>query len=138
MSIEWLQKFCLALPHTTQRVQWDDALVFKVGGKMYAVASLEPGDHWLSLKCSDEEFVELIERPGIVPAPYLARARWIALESEDVLSRAELGGLLTRGHALIFAKLSKKTKAALASPRSGSRPQHRRKHSRRRVAQGKK
>ncbi len=135
MSIEWLQKFCLALPHTTQQVQWDDALVFKVGGKMYAVARLEPGDHWLSLKCSDEEFVELIERPGIVPAPYLARARWIALESEETMSRAELGQLLKRGHALIFSKLPKKTKVALATskraPKHVSGPRHARKRSRR-------
>jgi len=136
MSIEWLQKFCLALPHTTQQVQWDDALVFKVGGKMYAVARLEPGDHWVSLKCSDEEFVELIERPGIVPAPYLALARWVALESEDVLSRAELGQLLRRGHALIFSKLPKKTKAQLARPKRASGHVSESRHSRKRQRRG--
>jgi len=84
------------------------------GGKMYAVARLEPGEHWLSLKCSDEEFVELVERSGIFPAPYLARAHWIALESEDTFPRIELQQLLTRAHALIFAKLPRKTRAALA------------------------
>jgi predicted DNA-binding protein (MmcQ/YjbR family) len=121
MSIEWLQKFCLSLPHTTQQVQWSDALVFKVGGKMYAVARLEPGDHWLSLKCSQEEFVELVERAGIVPAPYLARAHWVALESENTVSRAELQQLLARGYALIFSKLPKKTQAELASRQPGSK-----------------
>ena len=138
MSIEWLQKFCLGLPHTTQQVQWDDALVFKVGGKMYAVARLEPGDHWLSLKCGDEEFVELIERSGIVPAPYLARARWVALESEDAMSRRELGELLTRGHALIFEKLPKKTREALAKRKRGSKDMagHRQKRTRRRKSSG--
>jgi predicted DNA-binding protein (MmcQ/YjbR family) len=115
MSIDWLREFCLSLPHTTEQVQWEDALVFKVGGKMYAVARLEPGTHWLSLKCSDEEFAEFIERPGIVPAPYLARAHWIALESENALSRLELERLLIRGHAAVFAKLPKKTQAALAA-----------------------
>jgi predicted DNA-binding protein (MmcQ/YjbR family) len=97
MSIDWVREFCLSLPHTTEQVQWEDALVFKVGGKMYAVARLEPGAHWLSLKCPEEEFVELVERPGIVPAPYLARAHWIALESENTVPRAELQQLLTRG-----------------------------------------
>ena len=125
MNIEWLQKFCLSLPHTTQQVQWDDALVFKVGGRMYAVARLEPGDHWLSLKCSHEEFIELVERPGIIPAPYLARAHWVALESENALSRAELQQLLTRGHALIFSRLPKKTQAELAARKRASKPQPR-------------
>jgi len=115
MSIDWLRELCLSLPHTTEQVQWKDDLVFKVGGKMYAVAMLEPGAHWLSLKSSDEEFIELAERPGIVPAPYLARAHWSAVESENTLPRAGLQQLLTRAHALIFAKLPKRTQAALAA-----------------------
>ena len=125
MSIDWLRELCLSLPHTTEQVQWEDDLVFKVAGKMYAVAMLEPGTHWLSLKCSDEEFVELVERPGITPAPYLARAHWIALESENTLPRAELQRLLTRGHALVFSKLPKKTQVALAA-RKPVRPRSRR------------
>jgi predicted DNA-binding protein (MmcQ/YjbR family) len=121
MSIEWLREFCLSLPHTTEQVQWEDALVFKVGGKMYAVAMLEPGAHWLSFKCSDDEFVELVERPGIIPAPYLARAHWIALESENTVPRTELQQLLTRGHAIVLSKLPKKTQAALAACKTVSK-----------------
>jgi len=88
---------------------------------MYTVARLEPGEHWLSLKCSDEEFVELVERPGIFPAPYLARAHWIALESEDTLPLAELQQLLTRAHALVFTRLPRKIQAALAR-KTAARP----------------
>ncbi len=83
---------------------------------MYAVTALEPGAHWLSLKCSDEDFAELVERPGIIPAPYLARAHWVAIETEVTLPRAEMQQLLTRAHALVFAKLPKKTQAALSKP----------------------
>ena len=124
VSIEWLRNFCLSLPHTTEQVQWEDALVFKVAGKMYAVASLEPGGHWLSLKCCQEEFAELIERPGIVPAPYLARAHWVALESENTLPRMELAQLLTRGHSIVLSKLPRKTQLALAA--QNRVPKHRR------------
>jgi predicted DNA-binding protein (MmcQ/YjbR family) len=113
MNIDWLRQFCLSLPYTTEQLRWTDRLVFKVGGKLYAVASLEPGPHELALKCSEEAFVELVERPGIIPAPYLARAHWIALESEDALSRGEIEQLLVRAHALVFAKLPKKVQAAL-------------------------
>ena len=76
MDIEWVRRHCMALPHTTEKVQWGNDLVFKVAGKMYAVAALEPGDHWLSFKCTPEDFAALTERPGVVPAPYMARAQW--------------------------------------------------------------
>jgi len=76
MDVEWVREYCLSLPHTTERVQWEDNLVLKVGGRMYAIVALEPGEYWLSFKCSDEAFAEMLEVPGVVPAPYLARA-WI-------------------------------------------------------------
>jgi predicted DNA-binding protein (MmcQ/YjbR family) len=123
MTIDWLRDFCLSLPHTTEQIQWGDNLVFKVGGKMYVVTALEPAAHWLSLKCSDEDFAELIERPGINPAPYLARAHWVAIETEDTLPRGEMQQLLSRAHALVFAKLPMKTQAALAAPKSSTNRQ---------------
>ena len=125
MDIDWLREYCLSLAHTTEQIQWEDALVFKVGGKMYAVASLEPGPQWLSFKCAHDEFAELVERPGIIPAPYLARAHWVALENERSLPRAELKDLLLRAHALIFENLPKKTKSELNQRKLGrKRPCH--------------
>lgn len=113
MDISWVREYCLALAHTTEKVQWQDDLVFKVGGKMYAVVALEPGDRWLSFKCTPEEFASLVERPGIVPAPYLARAHWVSLETEDALPRVEIKRLLSAAYDLIFARLPKKTQAAM-------------------------
>jgi predicted DNA-binding protein (MmcQ/YjbR family) len=113
MDIDWLRRVCLSLPHATEQIQWEDDLVFKVGGKMFAVARLEPARVWLSLKTSPEEFAELVERPGIIPAPYLARAHWVALESESALPRHELERLLRLAHSLVVAKLPKKLQAAL-------------------------
>jgi predicted DNA-binding protein (MmcQ/YjbR family) len=117
MDLEWLRRFCLALPHTTEQIQWEDALVFKVGGRMYAVASLEPSDVWLSFKCDREQFAELVERPGIVPAPYLARAHWAGLTSAEALTRPELERLVRRSYELVFAGLPRKTQASLAAKR---------------------
>ena len=122
MSIDWLREFCLSLPHTTEQVQWEDSLVFKVSGKMYAVASLEPRAHWLSFKASEEDFAELIERQGMIPAPYLARAHWVALESGSSFPRPELQQLLTRAHALVLAKLPNKTRQSLAARKPASKP----------------
>jgi predicted DNA-binding protein (MmcQ/YjbR family) len=122
MEIDWVREHCLALAHTTEKVQWEDDLVFKIGEKMYAVVALEPGDHWLAFKCTDEEFASLIERPGIVPAPYMARAHWVALETHDALPRAEIKRLLSDAYALIFAKLPKKTQLALNQPPTRKSP----------------
>jgi predicted DNA-binding protein (MmcQ/YjbR family) len=114
MEIDWVRQFSLALPHSTDTLQWGDNLVFKVAGKIYAIASLEPGDHWLSFKCTPEEFAELTDRPGIVPAPYLARAMWVALESRGALPREEVKRLLRKSYDLVVARLPKKARAALA------------------------
>ena len=113
MNIDQLRKLCLSFPSVTEQIQWDDALLFKVAGKMFAVASLEPARVWLSLKVTPENFAELTERPGIIPAPYLARAKWIALESRDALSPKELAPLLRTSYDLVVAKLPRKTRDAI-------------------------
>lgn len=114
MSVEWVRRYCLSLPHTTEKVQWGHDLVFKIAEKMYAAAPLEPPfDVWLSFKCTPEEFAELAERPGIIPAPYMARAHWIALESEDALSVTEIKRLLRQSYDLVFARLPAKTQLEL-------------------------
>ncbi len=117
MNIDTIREFCLSLPHVTEQVQWGDALVFKVAGKMFCVASLEPerDDTLMSFKATEEEFVELQEIEGIIPAPYMARAKWLALERWDALPMPELKRLLQKSYELVFAKLPKKTQVQLAS-----------------------
>ena len=103
----------MGFPHATEQVQWGYALVFKVGGKMFAVTRLEPSAVFLSFKADSEAFGELTERPGVIPAPYLARAQWVALESEDAMGAAEVKRLLRTSYDLVFAKLPKKTRDIL-------------------------
>jgi predicted DNA-binding protein (MmcQ/YjbR family) len=114
MDIEQVRKYCLSLPHTTEHVQWGNDLVFKIAGKMYAVVALEGAGAFMSFKCSPDEFAELIERPRIVRAPYLARAHWVALESPDALPAPEIKRLVRGAYDLVMAKLPKKTQADLA------------------------
>lgn len=121
MNIDQLRKFCLSLPGATEQIQWVDHLLFKAGGRMFAITSLEPSPVWLSLKASPEEFAELIERPGIIPAPYLAKAKWIALESRDALTIPELEQRLRDSYDLVVAKLSAKARESLASGANSSR-----------------
>src|SRR6266853_76797 len=113
MASDWVRQHCLSFPQTTETVQWGYDLVFKVGGKMFAVTPLEPAPVCLSFKCTPEDFAELIERPGIIPAPYLARAQWVALEQSDALPRAELKRLLQSAYDVVVSKLPKSKRPAL-------------------------
>lgn len=113
MNIDWVRQLCLSFPGATEQIQWGSDLLFKVGGKMFAATPLEPAQVCLSFKTSPENFAELTERPGVIPAPYLARAQWVALETKDALALEELAPLLRESYGLIFAKLPKKTRAAL-------------------------
>jgi predicted DNA-binding protein (MmcQ/YjbR family) len=115
MAIDWVRQRCLSFPHTTEHVQWGEHLVFKIGGKIYVIMNLEPGAAIpLSFKCSPDDFAELVEHPGVIPAPYLARAQWVALEQEDALPRAEIARLLRNAYDLVLAKLPRNARAALA------------------------
>jgi len=118
MDIDWVRRYCMALPRTTEQVQWGHDLIFKIGGKMYAAVPLEPERVCLSFKTTPEEFAELCERPGVFPAPYAANAKWVALESWDALNVAEMKRLLKQSYDLVFAKLPKKLQAELAPPAS--------------------
>ena len=121
-SVESVRKLCLCFPHATEQVQWGYDLVFKIGGKMFAITPLEPAPVFLTFKATDESFAELTERQGIIPAPYLARAKWVALERADAVSPQELASLLRLSYDLVFARLSRKTRDALASTKRKRKP----------------
>jgi predicted DNA-binding protein (MmcQ/YjbR family) len=120
MNVDQLREICLSFAGATEQIQWGDDLVFKVAGKMFAVTPLVPGYNWLSLKASPESFVELTERPGIIPAPYLARAKWVAIETPNVLEAAEVATLLRTSYHLVVEKLPRKTRETLASAKAAA------------------
>ncbi|MGB2633024.1 MAG: MmcQ/YjbR family DNA-binding protein [Candidatus Acidiferrum sp.] len=115
MNIDQLRKICLEFPGATEQIQWEDDLLFKVGGKMFAVTRLEPARVWLSLKADPEEFAELTERPGIIPAPYLARAKWVAIETAETLPQTEVVTLLRKSYELVCAKLPRAKRETLTA-----------------------
>lgn len=115
MTLDRVRTICIKFPHATEQVQWGDDLVFKVGGKMFAVARMDgKGENALSFKCSPEEFALLTEREGVIPAPYLARAHWVSLRRFDILGGAELARRLRQSYDLVFAGLPKKLRLSLS------------------------
>ncbi len=113
MNAEGLRTLCLTLPGATESIQWKDNRVFKVGGKMFACGGTE-ADSRFSFKVDDARFLELTDQPGIVPAPYLARAKWVQVDpAACVLPEAELEALVRRSYALVFGKLTKKVQRSI-------------------------
>ncbi len=68
-----------------------------------------------------ERYAELLETEGVFPAPYLARAHWVALRHWGVLRSSQLEEQLKHGHNLIYNKLPKKTRDVLAMPAAAQR-----------------
>jgi predicted DNA-binding protein (MmcQ/YjbR family) len=116
LDVDWVRDLCLSFPHATEQVTWGVDLTFRISGKIFAVTVLEPAKVWLSFKCSPENFADLTERADVIPAPYLARAQWVALETKDALPKEELGVLLRESYNLVFAKLPRKAREALLQP----------------------
>jgi predicted DNA-binding protein (MmcQ/YjbR family) len=109
-----VEKFCLSLPAATLSVQWGEARVYKIGGRIFAMLGpkhVKP--HTLSFKAGETSFHILTQLRHIIPAPYLARAHWVYLERLDALGTKELKAYLERAHALAAVGLSKKKRTVL-------------------------
>jgi len=109
MTRDEFDVFCKSLKATTNVIQWGNATVWKVGGKIFAICShWGKGDHQkIGFKCSDASYMMLIEQDGIVPGPYLARAKWVQLEEDQAMSDEDIKAYITEAHAIIAAKLTK-------------------------------
>ena len=107
MTLETIRAICRTFPGMTEDVKWGNDLCFCVGGKMFAAMDLNP-PHSIGFKCTPEDFGELTERPGVRPAPYLARAMWVQEEVlGSALTRADFERMLRSAYDLVAAKLPK-------------------------------
>ena len=112
MQSEAIAAFCLQLPGAREDYKWGGVRVFSVvDNKMFALMHLA-GDG-LAFKVAADLFLGYVDRPGIRPAPYLARAHWISLAQPETMSDEELRDLLTRSHQLVVGKLSKRRQIGL-------------------------
>jgi predicted DNA-binding protein (MmcQ/YjbR family) len=116
VNLDLLRRYCATLPGTTRDIKWGADEVYSVGSRMFAVFWIDKKKaKTLSFKCDPERFLELTDQSGIVPAPYLARAHWVQVQSAKALSDAQARGLLAGSHALVLAKLTRKEQAAIAA-----------------------
>ena len=109
-----LEALCGKWPGVTRDIKWGADLVFSVGGKMFVVTPSDGSEGGrLSFKVADERFLELTDQPGIIPAPYMARAHWISVIEPQRYSTVELELFVRDAYTLVRAKLTKKLQAQL-------------------------
>ena len=102
-----------AWPGVDEDVKWGADRVWSVAGKMFCALPLD-GKGGPGFKVAHEDFLAMTDRPGIRPAPYLARARWVVLDALDSLPEAELLARVRASYELIRAKLPKRLQRELA------------------------
>jgi predicted DNA-binding protein (MmcQ/YjbR family) len=102
--------------------QWGDASVGKIGGKMFAIywPLAADGVGGIAFKCSDISFQMLPELSGVIPAPYLARAKWVRVTPGSDLSDADIRAYVKEAHRLIASRLPRKLQGELGVPEAAS------------------
>jgi predicted DNA-binding protein (MmcQ/YjbR family) len=111
-----LDQCCFALPGATVDIKWDNERAYCVGAKMFLLTPEALGKTTrLMFKVPDELFLAITEMPGVVPAPYLARAKWVMVEDARRHPRAWVEAQIRGSYELVFAKLTRKIKTEIAN-----------------------
>jgi len=107
--------YCATLKGTTHVIQWGNASVWKIGGKIFSICVDWDKDEpeKISFKCSDLSYQMLCEQHGIIPAPYLARAKWVQVAEPGAMSDDDLKAYIEQAYKIISAKLTKAQRKTL-------------------------
>jgi predicted DNA-binding protein (MmcQ/YjbR family) len=119
MNVKQLQKFCLSFPGAAERL-WPDPyniLVYAVEDKTFAYFKTSDPEKWrFSFKASPDRFVELTGIPGVKPARYRGRYRWVTIVDVASFPPGYLKELVAWSHEEAMGKLSAAKRRALLSP----------------------
>jgi predicted DNA-binding protein (MmcQ/YjbR family) len=114
MDIETIRNISKSLPFVTEDIKWGNDLCFMIGGKMFCVTPMD-APLKVSIKVTDEGFGEMTNLPGIIPAPYAARYKWIFVENVSLFNHKQWDHYITQSYNLVKSKLSKKELLSLKS-----------------------
>jgi predicted DNA-binding protein (MmcQ/YjbR family) len=118
MNIESYFEYCLSKKGVTEHFPFDeDTLVFKVGGKMFALASLkewEAGNPAINLKCDPEKAEELrAEYDDIQPGWHMSKVHWNTVSVNRDVQDSLVRELIDESYRLVFSSLAKKLQAEI-------------------------
>lgn len=115
MTRDEITTFCAALPHATHVVQWGNADVYKIGGKVFAVVGMGHTEATVTFKVSPMAFEILSDSPGLRPAPYMAPRglKWIQQYGPPGLPDDSLQDHIRASYDMVAAGLTRKLRASL-------------------------
>lgn len=116
MTLDDYNAFCASLAATMHVVQWGGAHVWKIGGKVFAIAGWSDAEALaVTFKCSEMAFDVLREQPGCRPAPYLASRgmKWIQRQTDETMDDQALRDYLRESRRLVALGLTRKARAEL-------------------------
>ena len=108
MDIDNIRQICTSLPAVTEDIKWEHDLVFSVGNKMFCVLGIDEIPISAAFKVSHDDFEEMCERDGFMPAPYVARYKWVKIDNVDRLSKLEWEYYIVHSYKLVKSKLTTK------------------------------
>ena len=115
MNLEEFREYCLAKPHATESTPFgDDVLVFKIGGKIFALASLEEVPSTANLKCDPDLALELRDRyEQVQPGYHMNKQHWNTVELAGGIPALELRRMIDHSYQLVLGGLSRKARQEL-------------------------
>ena len=125
MDLAKFREYCLSKPQATEGTPFGpEVVVFKVGGKMFALASLDEVPATANLKCDPDLALDLRDRyEQVRPGYHMNKKHWNTVEIESGIPDAELRKMIDHSYDLVVASLP----ARKSSGRGGSpnRPRRR-------------
>jgi predicted DNA-binding protein (MmcQ/YjbR family) len=118
MNLETYYEYCLSKKGTTEHFPFDkDTLVFKVGGKMFALSSLiqwEKGEPSVNLKCDPDYAQELrAQYNDIKPAFHMSKTHWNTVVINSEVKDKFVKELIDDSYELVFKSLTKKSQSEI-------------------------
>lgn len=108
MRLAELQQLAEGLAGVTTDIKWENHLCFNVGEKLFLITSPDEVPVSASFKVSADRFEQITDREGVIPAPYLARYKWVQTDDIARFTHAEWNELVRESYTLIAAGLSNK------------------------------
>ena len=116
MNLETFREYCLAKSGATETTPFGpDNLVFKVAGKMFALAALDEVPARANLKCDPDRALELRDRyEEVQPGYHMSKKHWNTVELEGGIPERELKEMIDHSYELVVKSLPKKEQARLS------------------------
>ena len=118
MDFAQFRDYCLSKPGTIEDTPFGpDVLVFKVGGKMFALAALDEVPATVNLKCDPDLALDLRDRyEQVTPGYHMNKKHWNTVEIDNSIPDAELRTMIDHSYDLVAKRTRRSTAKSTAAP----------------------